>query len=77
MKWEPQQLPSGLDVAEGLMELDNLEFDTVEEISQSYFMKYDPEGNTLIMEPAWFYLSKGNWSRFIPERLGGAPIGLE
>ena len=59
------------------MKSDNVDFDAVEEITPGYFMKYDPEGNILIMEPAWFYLINGNWSRFSPERLGGELIGLE
>ena len=72
-----QQLPSGLEVAERLMESDVIEFDDVEEISLGYFMKFDMEQGWLIMEPAWFYLSNGNWSRFLPGQLGGVLNGLE
>jgi hypothetical protein len=54
---------------------DMLDFGAVEEITPGYFMKYNP--GVFIMEPAWFYLSNGNWSRFSPESLGGELIGLE
>jgi regulatory protein YycH of two-component signal transduction system YycFG len=72
-----QQLPSGMEVAERLKESDMIDFDTVEELTVGYFMKYDMEQGLLIMEPAWFYLSKGNWNRFLPETSGGELIGLE
>lgn len=76
---KPQQLLSGLEVAERLKESNFIEFDTVEEISLGYFMKFDTEQEQalLIMEPAWFYLSDGNWSRFLSGQLGGVLNGLE
>jgi len=68
-------LPPGIDIAEMLGKSDMLDFDAVEEITPGYFMKYDP--GVFIMEPAWFYLINGNWSRYSPESLGGELIGLE
>ena len=72
---EVQLLPPGTDIAEMLGKSDVLDFDAVEEITPGYFMKYKP--GLFIMEPAWFYLVNGNWSRFSPESLGGELIGLE
>jgi regulatory protein YycH of two-component signal transduction system YycFG len=72
---EVELLPSGTDVAERLRESELLDFDAVEEITPGYFMKYEPR--LFVMEPAWFYLINGNWSRFSPESLGGELIGLE
>ncbi|MFC5589988.1 YycH family regulatory protein [Sporosarcina soli] len=72
-----QQLPSGMEVAERLKESDMIDLDKVEELTVGYFMKYDMKQGLLIMEPAWFYLSKGNWNRFLPETSGGELIGLE
>jgi len=74
-KIEVELLPPGTDIAEGLRKSDMLDFDAIEEITPGYFMKYKP--GLFIMEPAWFYLINGNWSRFSPESLGGELIGLE
>lgn len=74
-KTEVELLPPGTDIAEMLGKSDILDFDAVEEITPGYFMKYIP--GLFIMEPAWFYLINGNWSRFSPESLGGELIGLE
>lgn len=70
-------LPSGIDVAERLRQSDIIDFSAVEEIAPGYFMKHDVERSLLVMEPSWFYLIKGNWTRFSPEQLGGERIGLE
>ncbi|HJF30916.1 MAG TPA: two-component system activity regulator YycH [Sporosarcina psychrophila] len=74
-------LPSGIDIAERLIESDMVDFDTIDEIAPGYFMKHDTEKENFIMEPAWFYLVKRknseSWHRFSPENLGGEPIGLE
>ena len=72
---EIELLPPGIDIAESLRKSDKLDFDAIEEITPGYFMKYEAE--VYIMEPAWFYLINGNWSRFSPESLGGELIGLE
>ncbi|WP_186671917.1 YycH family regulatory protein [Sporosarcina sp. BP05] len=74
-KTEVELLPPGTDIAERLRKSDMLDLDAVEEITPGYFMKYKP--GLFIMEPAWFYLINGNWSRFSPEGLGGELIGLE
>ncbi|KAA0948823.1 hypothetical protein FQ087_17725 [Sporosarcina sp. ANT_H38] len=68
-------LPPGTDIAERLSKSDVLDFDSIDEITPGYFMKH--ETGLFIMEPAWFYLINGNWSRFSPEILGGELIGLE
>ncbi len=72
---EVEILPPGIDVAERLRKSDILNFDAVQEITPGYFMKY--EQGLFIMEPTWFYLINGNWSRFSPKGLGGELIGLE
>lgn len=74
-KTEVELLPPGTDIAESLRKSDKLDFDAVEEITPGYFMKYKP--GLFVMEPAWFYLINGNWSRFSPESLGGELSGLE
>lgn len=77
---ELKVLPSGVDVAEMLMQSDELDSSAVEEIIPGYYMKHDTartDRSLFVLEPAWFYNVKGNWIRFSPEQLGGELIGLE
>lgn len=72
------ELPSGTDIANELMQLDTLDFGMVEDITTGYMMRHDLEKQTFVMEPAWYYLIKGNsWIRYTPEQGGGEQIGLE
>ena len=74
---ETVSLPSGVDVANMLIESEEIDGSQVEEIIPGYFMKYDKNPNLFMLEPSWFYKIKGNWIRFSPEQLGGEMIGLE
>lgn len=74
---ETISLPSGVDVANMLMESDEIDGSLVDEIIPGYFMKYDTNPNLFMLEPSWFYRVRGNWIRFSPENLGGEMIGLE
>ncbi|WOV87542.1 two-component system activity regulator YycH [Sporosarcina oncorhynchi] len=76
---EEVELPSGVSVANALMNSDQLDFGTVEEISVGYMMRHDPEQRVYVMEPSWFYLVKGNknWKQYTPEQDGGEQYGLE
>lgn len=74
-------LPSGIEVADMLVQSRITDMEEVEEISLGYFMKYDTANGTeqrlLILEPSWFYLINGKWIPYSPESLGGEAIGLE
>nr|WP_255551276.1 two-component system activity regulator YycH [Sporosarcina sp. E16_8] len=72
---ESRLLPPGTDIAESLRKSDKVDFDAIEEITPGYFMKSDAK--VYNMEPAWFYLINGNWSRYSPKGLGGELLGLE
>ncbi|ARF17488.1 YycH family regulatory protein [Sporosarcina ureae] len=73
-----ETLPSGVEVAEALRESEELDFDSIEEITPGYYMNRDIERKLIILQPCWYYLIKGNWLRFAPEELqGGGKIGLE
>lgn len=74
---ETVSLPSGVEVAELLMQSEELDFSTVEEIIPAYYLKQDTDLNVLMLEPYWYYLKQGKWIRFSPEQLGGEKIGLE
>lgn len=70
-------LPSGVEVAERLLASEDIDFSTVEEIIPAYYMEHNAELNIFMLEPYWYYLRKGNWIRFSPDKLGGEKIGLE
>lgn len=70
-------LPSGIEVAEMLINSDEIDGSLVDEIIPGYFMKYDTNPNLFMLEPAWFYKMRGDWIRFSPEQFGGEMIGLE
>lgn len=70
-------LPSGIEVADALMQSEVVDFGTIEEIALGYFMKHDTDRRLFILDPGWFYLIKGKWILYSPENLGGELIGLE
>jgi regulatory protein YycH of two-component signal transduction system YycFG len=72
-----QLLQSGVEIAELLKKSEILDFNGIEELTLGYFMRHDKERSLFIMEPYWFYLTKGTWIRVSPEQLGGGIIGLE
>ena len=74
---ETVTLLSGTEVAEQLMNSTEVDFSTIEEIIPAYYMEHDTELNIYMLEPFWYYLKNGKWSRFSPEQLGGGKIGLE
>ncbi|MEK5040647.1 YycH family regulatory protein [Sporosarcina sp. FSL K6-3457] len=70
-------LQPGVEIAEMLKNSEALDFNEVDELTLGYFMRHDIERRLFIMEPSWFYLTKGKWIRVSPELLGGGVIGLE
>ena len=70
-------LPSGLEVAEMLIDSKEIDIRIVEEIIPGYYMKHDREHNLFMLEPSWYYLINDNWIRFSPEQFGGEMLGLE
>ncbi|WP_339252692.1 two-component system activity regulator YycH [Sporosarcina sp. FSL W8-0480] len=74
---EEMTLPAGTEVANSLSKSDKYDFGSIEDITLGYMMRHDLEKRALIMEPAWFYLMKGKWLRYLPDQSGGDHIGLE
>lgn len=74
-----EELPSGVEVAEALRNSDELDFDSIDEITIGYYMIHEEGRRLLILEPCWYYLIKDNWIRFMPAQYpgGGEPRGLE
>ncbi|PIC63403.1 hypothetical protein CSV79_11855 [Sporosarcina sp. P13] len=74
-----EELPSGVDVAKALKNSDELDFDSIDEISVGYYLIHDESRRLLILQPCWYYLIKDNWFRFTPARFpgGGEQFGLE
>ncbi|AXI00653.1 hypothetical protein DV702_13540 [Sporosarcina sp. PTS2304] len=74
-----EELPSGIEVADALKESDELDFDSIDEISVGYYLVHDENRRLLIAQPCWYYLIKDNWFRFMPAQYpgGGEQLGLE
>lgn len=71
-------LPSGLKVASILQQSEEIDFTLIDEIIPAYYMNnYEENSKLFLLEPSWYYLMNGNWTRFSPEQLGGEAIGLE
>ncbi|MBB4826968.1 regulatory protein YycH of two-component signal transduction system YycFG [Sporosarcina luteola] len=71
------KLPSGVDIAETMNHANPTELKNVVDLTLGYSMRHDTERQLYIIEPGWFYLTKGKWTRFSPEQFGGESIGLE
>lgn len=52
----------------------------IDEILLGYYLERDPESPqypVYILKPSWFVIQDGEWSRIMPETLGGTEDGLE
>lgn len=53
------------------------DLEDVDEILLGYYLKRDPDKPLYTLEPSWFVIRDGNWSRITPETWGGKEYGLE
>lgn len=76
---ETVTLPSGMEIANALIESEDINFSTVEEIIPAYYMYMEQNVglNIFVLEPSWYYKRSGNWIPFSTEQLGGMKNGLE
>ncbi|MET0785979.1 MAG: two-component system activity regulator YycH, partial [Paenisporosarcina sp.] len=70
-------LPSGLEAAKMLEQVESLDGSKVTGLTVGYYLTRDEERNLLHLEPSWFYLANGIWTRLTPETIGGGKFGLE
>ena len=70
-------LPSGEKASRVMKNVNELDFNNVDEITTGYYLTRDNDQRLLILEPSWFYLSNNQWSRISSDVLGGGKFGLE
>lgn len=69
---ETHQLPSGEKIVESLKSLN-----AVDEILVGYYLVQNDNELLYTLEPSWFVIHNGSWTRIKSELLGGAGYGLE
>ncbi|MEK9200194.1 two-component system activity regulator YycH [Lysinibacillus halotolerans] len=70
-----QQLPSGVEVAEALPSIED-----INEIVLGYYLSQEEKNYNFVytLIPSWFTINKdGSWTRLTTETMGGAEYGLE
>jgi regulatory protein YycH of two-component signal transduction system YycFG len=70
-------LPSGPEAAKLLDQVESIDGTRVTGLTVGYYLTRDDERSLLNLEPSWFYLANGVWSRLTPETIGGGKFGLE
>ena len=71
------QLQSGQDIYDLIYSFDDKKVLTIDDIAIGYNLIRDGQQRLLNLEPSWYYLSNGSWTRVTPELLGGGKFGLE
>ena len=72
-----KQLPSGAEVVEGLQNDEDSQMEDIDEIVFGYYLTQDQEEDLFLLDPSWFSISNNEWTRILPEHLGGIDHGLE
>ena len=70
-------LPSGVEAAKLLEQVESVDEVKASGLTVGYYLTRDDERGLLNLEPSWFYLANGIWSRLTPETIGGGAFGLE
>ena len=67
-----QTLPSG---AELIQSIENL--NEIDDIVVGYYLKKNENELLYTLEPNWFVIDNGSWTRVTTETIGGTGYGLE
>ncbi|MDX1807118.1 MAG: two-component system activity regulator YycH [Paenisporosarcina sp.] len=70
-------LPSGPDAAKMVEQVESKDGSKITGLTVGYYLTRDDERGLLNLEPSWFYLANGVWTRLAPETIGGGKFGLE
>ncbi|RQW74007.1 hypothetical protein EBB45_13765 [Lysinibacillus composti] len=70
------QLPSGLEMIE-LIKGSDIKMSSIDEILVGYYLVKNENELLHTLEPSWFIIQNGSWTRVTPELLGGVEDGLE
>ncbi len=71
------QLKSGQDIYDLIHSLSDKKVSSIDDIAIGYNLSQDDQPKVLNLEPSWYYLANGSWTRVTPELLGGGKFGLE
>ncbi|WP_177184500.1 YycH family regulatory protein [Psychrobacillus sp. OK032] len=71
------QLRSGQDIYNLIHALYENKVQSIDDIAIGYNLSRNGQQPLLNLEPSWYYLSNGSWTRVTPELLGGGKFGLE
>lgn len=67
-----KQLPSGVQMVSTLQNLDD-----IDEIILGYYLKQTDNNLLYTLEPSWFVILDGSWTRLTSDSIGGNEYGLE
>lgn len=71
------QLVSGQDTFDLISTFSDISMLSVDDIAVGYYLSQDDQQLSMSLEPSWYYLLNGSWTRVSPEILGGGKFGLE
>ncbi|MFJ5771947.1 YycH family regulatory protein [Psychrobacillus sp. NPDC093180] len=71
------QLRSGQDIYDLIHALHENKVLSIDDIAIGYNLSRNGQQRLMNLEPSWYYLSNGSWTRITPELLGGGKFGLE
>ncbi|MFJ8064293.1 YycH family regulatory protein [Psychrobacillus sp. NPDC096426] len=71
------QLQSGQDIYDLIYSFYDKKVQSIDDIAIGYSLSQDSHQPLLNLEPSWYYLANGSWTRITPELLGGGKFGLE
>ncbi|MFJ6209711.1 YycH family regulatory protein [Lysinibacillus sp. NPDC092081] len=74
---EIKELPSGSEIVEKIQKLNNIVLSDIDEIVVGYYLTQDQSELNMTLEPCWFVIRNGVWTKLTPETLGGVKNGLE
>lgn len=72
-----KQLASGEEIIEYIKDMKEQPFDEIDEVLVGYHLRQDAKLELFSLEPSWFIISNNEWTRVLPEQLGGEFSGLE
>ncbi|WP_238473794.1 YycH family regulatory protein [Paenisporosarcina cavernae] len=70
-------LPSGTETVKKLSATKDLDLSAIDEVQIGYYLTRDDENRILTLQPSWFTITNGSWTRLTHENPGGATFGLE
>lgn len=77
IKTKSIQLPSGQATYDLISTISEIKMLSIDDLVVGYYLSREDQQSLLNLEPSWYYVSNGSWTRVSPESLGGGKFGLE